>query len=409
MEYQICFCNDGVMRLKYGNKPMIPLSFIQKKTSNKSDFSFWTKWWGSNTIFEDGLTVGSFLSCLSPWSDFWQDLTNKDVKSFIDESKKPTLVRDNSISDNEDNNSSNLSWVSLGYFFDIDLDIEYKKDVEKMGLDINQWLNQKRLARLTGNWDITGYYKLTGYKDGVAEHYSVDNSPMNELAKIPLILNSKQRVYFQDFNGRRILGEKDVLFKEDAFGVRRFKVDSGYEFLYIQGKKYHKLQEVIEGFFFWFPENPIRREEFNEDLRLAINECHMDDSEKVIENVFQLFGEEDSKENKPQKTINAIDEKYNVVPLFNSSSENNDKIKDNDLNSKEDKKLKIKVVPGAFDSLIEQLNRDSEFWSNLLDLASKDNSVMLKIGEFKVGIEPENRLYNNIIKEDDITTPFKEI
>lgn len=365
MEYQICFCKDGIMRLKHSEKPMVPLSFIQKKYKNKSDFSFWSIWWNCETMFEDGLTVGDFFSCLQPWAEFWSDFTHKDILSFIKESKKPLLIKNQS-------NRADLSWISLSYFFDMDLELEYQREISDM-TDLNKWLNQKRLARLTGDWNINGYYKLTGYKDDVIEHYSIEHSPMNELVNVPLILNNKQIILFQDFNSKEILGKKAGLFKDNAFGVRKAKINSEYGnfvYLHAQGKKTHSLKDVIQGFFFWFPENPVMREEFNESLRLSL------------------------KDNDEQLT-----DDNNVIPLFK---------KDLNVKSKKSGK-KIKVAPGAFDSLIESLNSSNEFWDDLLKLASNDKNVVLKIGDLKEAKVPEKRIYGYIVKDEDLSTPYKKI
>ena len=66
MEFELIFCTDGILRIKFGNKPMIPAKFIHESDlyAGESDFSFWTRWWEGYTHFEEGLTVSQKSSQL---------------------------------------------------------------------------------------------------------------------------------------------------------------------------------------------------------------------------------------------------------------------------------------------------------------------------------------------------------
>ena len=374
MEFEVIFCTDGILRIKLGNKPMIPAKFIYDSYEYKSDLSFWTRWWEGYTYFEEGLTVGQFLRCLEPWSEFWTDLTHKNIQSFIDESRKLTLVKDEE--GNEDEHP--LSWVSFSYHLEMDLESEYEKDSFDTD-DINEWFNRPQNVKLTGNWNIHGSYKLTGYSYGYNEQYGIEHSPMNELASLPIVLSDKQILVASDFSAKRILGQDYELFKPDSFGVRTVAHgDSGYKTIYLQGEKNHRLREMIEGFFWWFPSNPTSREEFNESLKLSVDELkNLDDEEN----------------------------ESNVIPLF---KEPEDLIAAND-NVEDPKKLKVVVAEGAFAPIIKQMDRDSKFWEELLEKAKDDNDVVIKIGEFKQAQAPENRIFAYIVPEEDISTPYKKV
>lgn len=376
MEFEVIFCADGILRIKLGNEPMIPAKFIYDSYDYKSDLSFWARWWEGYTYFEQGLTVGQFLRCLEPWSEFWTDLTHKNIQAFIDESRKLTLVKNEENSENE----HPLSWVSLSYHIEIDLESQYEKDNFDTD-DINEWFNRPQNVKLTGNWNIHGSYKLTGYSQGYNEQYSIDYSPMNELAGLPLVLSDKQILVASDFSAKRILGTDYELFKPESFGVRTLAHgDSGYKTIYLQGQKQHRLREMIEGFFWWFPSNPTSREEFNESLKLSVDELkHLDnEAHKDESNVIALFKEPD---------------------VFEAA---NDTIED-------PKKLKIVVADGAFAPIIKQMDRDSKFWEELLEKAKKDNDVVIKIGELKKAHDLENRIYSYIVPEEDISTPYTKI
>jgi hypothetical protein len=369
MEFEIIFCTDGILRIKYGNKPMIPAKFIHDSHPKyKGDLGFWTRFWEEYTYFEEGLTVRQFLSCLEPWSEFFEELTHKNIQAFIDESKNPALVKDD--------DEHPLTWVSLSYITEVELNMEFEPDDDRE--DISSWFNKEHNAKLTGDWEIHGSYKLTGYAGGYEEQYGIDHSPMTDLANLPLILDSKQILVVSDFSAKRILGKDYQMFKEDSFGVRTLTHGSGYKTTYLQGKRYHRFREVIEGFFWWFPHDPVSREEFNESLKMSVDEIK--DMEELEET-----------------------EKSNVVPLF---KEANDVIEGDDSDDKKIKK--VVVAPGAFDSLIRQADRNTLFWEDLLE-KTKGNDVVLKIGELKKAEAPENRIFSFIAPCGDISTPYKKI
>lgn len=376
MEFEIIFCTDGILRIKFGNKPMIPAKFIHDSNPNYgSDLGFWTRFWEDYTYFEEGLTVRQFLSCLEPWSEFFADLTHKNIQAFIDESKKPALIRDD--------DEHPLTWVSLSYITEVELKLEYEPDEDRG--NFADWFNKEHNAKLTGDWEIHGSYKLTGYSEGYEEQYGIDHSPMTDLANLPLILDPKQILVVSDFSAKRILGKDYQMFKDDSFGIRTLAHGSGYKTTYLQGTRYHRFREVIEGFFWWFPYDPISREEFNESLKMSVDEIkEMEEFEEPETN-----------------------ESSNVVPLF---KEANDVIEDdNSNNDSDDKKIKkVVVAPGAFDSLIRQADKKTVFWEELLE-KSKSNDVVLKIGELKKSEAPENRIFSFIAPTDDISTPYKKI
>lgn len=92
MDFAMVFCSDGALRQRQGaGTPLIPAAFVQRFSGQgaaRFAFSHWT----DGVVFEDGLTVGSFLSCLSPWDSFWSDFTGWDVRALLAESRRPAVV-----------------------------------------------------------------------------------------------------------------------------------------------------------------------------------------------------------------------------------------------------------------------------------------------------------------------------
>lgn len=359
MEYDIYFCNDGILRAKYTDKsPMIPLKFIQKELE-QSDLTFWVRWWENNVYFEKGLTLGKFLICLEPWTKFWSEITLKNIGAYIAEVRKPYDI--------SKNKEKPLSWIGISYYTEIDPDVEFKKDDDDLlDRDFGAWLNSPKESKLTGDWNIHSSYRVSGFIDGEEEQYSIDFTPMNELANLPIFLNNKQLLYVSDWRMKKFFDNKDPLFAENPFGVVSLE-RNGHEVRFFEGEKYHKMRDVIEGFFWWMYAEPSTRDDFSEDLKDALNEIK--DTKEIDENI---------------------------------------KEKESSVESSEDKKMEVRIAPGAFDSLIAKSEREKDFWQDLLSVATKNNDVVLKIGLTAKAEPPESRYFGYIQKEKkDLSTIFK--
>lgn len=367
MDFKLYFCTDGILRAQFSEKqPMIPLKFLQEKSPFKdNDLRFWTRWWESNTYFEEGLTVNKFLFCLEPWAGFWTDITHKDIQLYVQEARKPCIVKDTE--------KDPLDWIELSYHTEVEPETEYQRDDDNLfERDLNAWFNSPKEMRLTGQWNIHSAYKLTGYKIGQVEQYGVDHCPINEIGNLPLVLSNKQIVYFTSWSAARVLGKaKADIFKKDAFGVSSIP-----HMKFVKGEKHHNIRDVVEGFFWWFSSTPAKRDAFMEELMSIKDDIDADISEQE-----------------------AQEETNNVVALFpnehNDSESENPKQEDSG-----EKKMKIKVADGAFSSIISRYERDKDYWEDMLE-AAKEGEVILKIGQTISQASLENRIFSHILKEDD--------
>ena len=114
---QLIFSQDGVLRARLGDKkPALPLSFL-KRESKTTSLRFLSYWMEKEVSFEKGLTVGSFLECLEPFTDFLDEWIGKDISSYIKESKKPIAI----------NKRKDFDWVTL--FFSYTISEQNKRDV----------------------------------------------------------------------------------------------------------------------------------------------------------------------------------------------------------------------------------------------------------------------------------------
>jgi hypothetical protein len=361
MEFDLYFCNDGVLRAKLSDKqPLLPLSLIQSQ-SEKSDLNFWSYWWGCNTYFEDGLTIATFLECLEPWKDFCGEFIGKDIGAYIKEVRKPTLVKEK---------EDSIDWIGLSFRTEISPNVSYERELED---DLLPWLNadkkiKLKKIKLTGDWHIDGHYQLSGYKNGYVEHYSIDSMAMNEIANIPLYLNNKQFLYVSDYRIGKLLSEDNMLLNKIGFGIREIKSEdiNKKSFKYISADKENSFRDVIEGFFWWFASTPVHREEINDEIK------------KSIEEYEKSKDRTDLSDNPKEEVIVSVTE---------------------------NEKLKVDIAPNAFSGLIEESNRKKDYWEQMIKVAKQDN-IVIRIGQCTSVGFPEDRIFAYIAKDEDLSTDY---
>lgn len=370
MNFTLYFCADGILRARFSeDKPMIPVKFLQEQSSFKdNDFRFWTKWWESKTFFENGLTVSSFLKCLEPWGVFWSDLTGKDVVAYIKEVRKPVIVSNDP--------SEVFDWIQLSHCIETDIESEFfesEEDKELFSEDLNAWFNSAKKMRLTGEWNIYNTFTLHGFKNGEDINYGVEYTSINKLANVPLVLNPKITVSFNEHQLRRYYDKDNAsIIKKGAFGV--VKLDN---YFHLMGKKEFNIREIVEGFFWWMFSNPQKAETFLQSLK--------DDVDEIMDSDIPELKNTDS----------------NVVSLFPKSKELS---KEEEQEAEEELKREVRVAPGAFDSIINRLNDDDEYWNEMLDKA-KTEKIILKIGQTNNQNPVENRFFYKIITDKSISIP----
>ncbi len=380
MNYKLYFCADGILRVFYSAKnAIIPMTSFQQyeQKSSRNDFKFWVKWWNCETHFEEGTTLGSFLKCLEPWEDFFSDLTQKDVKAYIKESKTPRKISE----------ESKIDWISLSYFQELQLDSEFERDLNDDWIDdINKWLNSPKNLKFNGQWKHEGYYKLSGFKNEEEDHYGVDSIAFNELVNTPFILPHDcficiYNIYEPFFNNYEFISEKQ-------YGIgEKQKI----KFMHIQ--KSHCFKEVIEGFFQELDYSPEIREINNEHLKEMIQASYAEidsflDKKKIEENNIYTL-KPHTKDIEKQDLSPSIQSHDNVIELNKKETNNN-----------------INVYARQRDTFIDE----RELYLNEVrkNISHKGN---IKIGQLNINKEPQKRIFGFIIQDEDLISPtdFKMI
>lgn len=341
---QLIFSQDGVLRARLGDKkPALPLSFL-KKESKTTSLRFLSYWLEKEVSFENGLTVGRFLECLEPFTDFLDEWIGKDISSYIKESKKPIAI----------NKRKDFDWVTL--FFSYTISEQNKRNVISNINDLKNIFNAEK--KLINKWRIYDSYMLSAYKKNEEEHYSIDGFSMNEVQHIPLFLDKEARV---------IINQKDIesvdenrgLINKDSFGLMKKIIYEDYHVEYLLVDKIHTLNNVIDGFFKFFPSTISKREEDKEVLKEFIEE---------------------------------INEENNYLTLVNDNEEN---------------KPLLKIHGGAFNSILDDLKEKEKLWDSFVKKATANREI-IKIGKIEEGVLPQKKIFGATVEEEIIEISLKK-
>ncbi len=387
-EPDLFFCNDGVLRVKMGNKPMLPLQFIysiHKKTKGDT-FSFMTYWMKRTTHFEENLTVGKFLSCLEPWGDFFKLITDTNVPAYIEEVKKPFSVK-------RDDNTEDVDYLMIYYSTVIRDDVDYKREKEEI-FDIEKHLNSRKEARLSGYFLIDGHFTCSGYRRGIVEEYSVSHTPLKEIVNTPIFLSDKQFVFFENYHRHKILEENKSLLNTSGYGV----VDSQFNKQALIGNINYKLEDVVTAFFDWMAYEPSSRDAFNEELKAL-----------VLSAQEQYDNETNSKNSTPTGSPNQVIDFDQATD--SDQDTDSDQTTEEPLGSESGKtqeEVKVSIMPGAFQSITEHAQEEMNIYNTYLEIAKKDNSAIIRIGGLKKAACEETRMKKQIISKQ-VPTKYKKI
>lgn len=246
------FCADGVIRVSNDlKKPLVDLKAFQDH-SKTDDLSFLPTFWNDEIVFEDGLTFGGFLNGLEPWKDFLSKIFQKDIGAYIDESRLPP------------DKVSDLSYLIIKKETSFRYETEHVRDDDNDDFDIKDFMNRE--ITFSGNVAVDHTYSFTGYIIGGDTSYSVDYSPVSELASLPLYLsNHHTTIVDYDYLVKVYAPDKTPLFNHDGFGVKKTENHS-----FITGDYSHTLYNVIEAVFKWFARTPVSRDAFVEKLNSMV-------------------------------------------------------------------------------------------------------------------------------------------
>ena len=315
----LVFCNDSVLRVKSyheGKEIYYPLSDLQ--SYYEEDESFIIRFFQQNVFFEQNTTLANVILAIAPWQNIISKYNDRDVNAYCAACKKP--------SDAEQTFSfleiSKSSTFSRHYHY-----LPMKDDE-----DLTDFFNNRNNRIKTDLIDIETRTSMCGFHHGDHEHYSASHIAFDKIKHTPIIVASQQKNIFLGKESKKLTENIQGLFVDKrnitaCYSPAELSFCEAIYAIFIDGLFYHQ------------PMTQERNDAFNQELEDAMAEF------------------EAEKEKRP--TLKLVD--------------------DTEPSDETEKALKVKVAPGAFDSVIEHEAENANEWDEIYtSLANKSN---LKIGK----------------------------
>ena len=318
----LVFCNDSVLRVKSyheGKEIYYPLSDLQ--SYYEEDESFIIRFFQQNVFFEQNTTLANVILAIAPWQNIISKYTDRDVNAYCAACKKP--------SDAEQTFSfleiSKSSTFSRHYHY-----LPMKDDE-----DLTDFFNNRNNRIKTDLIDIETRTSMCGFHHGDHEHYSASHIAFDKIKHTPIIVASQQKNIF--------LGKESKLLTENIQGLFVDKRNITACYSPAELSFCEAIYAIfIDGLFYHWPMTQERNDAFNQ----------------ILEDAMAEFDAE--KENVKQPVLKLVDD---TEPPSDAT----------------EKELKVKVAPGAFDSVFEHEAENASEWDEIYtQLANKSN---LKIGK----------------------------
>ena len=315
----LVFCNDSVLRVKsyHEDKEIYyPLSDLQ--SYYEEDESFIIRFFQQNVFFEQNTTLANVILAIAPWQNIISKYTDLDVNAYCAACKKP--------SDAEQTFSfleiSKSSTFSRHYHY-----LPMKDDE-----DLTDFFNNRNNRIKTDLIDIETRTSMCGFHHGDHEHYSASHIAFDKIKHTPIIVASQQKNIF--------LGKESKLLTENIQGLFVDKRNITACYSPAELSFCEAIYAIfIDGLFYHQPMTQERNDAFNQELEDAMAE-------------FEA-------EKEKQPTLKLVD--------------------DTKPSDETEKALKVKVAPGAFDSVIEHEAENASEWDEIY--AALANKSSLKIGK----------------------------
>ena len=315
----LVFCNDSVLRVKnYHDGKEIYYPLVDLQSYYEEDETFIIRFFQQNVFFEQNTTLANVILAIEPWQNILSKYTDRDVNAYCTACKKP--------SDAEQTFSfleiSKLATFSRHYHY-----LPMKDDE-----DLTDFFNNRNNRIKTDLIDIETRTTMCGFHHGDPEHYSASHIAFDKIKHTPIIVASQQKNIFLGKESKKLTENIQGLFVDKrnitaCYSPAELSFCEAIYAIFIDGLFYHQ------------PMTQERNDAFNQELEDAMAEF------------------EAEKEKRP--TLKLVD--------------------DTEPSDETEKALKVKVAPGAFDSVIEHEAENASEWDEIY--AALANKSSLKIGK----------------------------
>lgn len=316
----LVFCNDSILRVKNyhdGKEIYYPLADLQSYYAE--DESFIIRFFQQNVFFEQNTTLANVILAIEPWQNIIAKYTDRDVNAYCAECKKPA----------DATQTFSFLEISKSASFSRHYDYIPMKDDE----DLNDFFNNKNHRIKTDLIDIETSSTMCGFHRGDHQRYSASHIAFDEIKHTPIIVANQQKNIFLGKESNKLTDSIQ------GFFVDKNNITACYSPAELSFSE--AIYAVfVDGLFYHWPMTKERNNAFNQEIEDAMAEF------------------DEGKEKQP------------TLKLVDATNQPSDAA---------EKELKVKVAPGAFDSVIEHEMENANEWDEIYaKLVHKSN---LKIGK----------------------------
>lgn len=394
-EYTFYFCQDGVLRVKYfSSTTLLDATFLRKRYT--SDFSFFMSLWDKPAHFERGLTVGKFLSCLSPFADFWSEYTHCALGEFIEESKKPVLV--------ENNRTHEFDWIEISWDHCVATALQYESLDKKDFQSSEAYFNQERRVKVLDTVEFRRHLKATGYYANESEHYCVHGIELNRLAHTPIYLREYEDIVFEDYLAHKYLAQQTnaaPILNPQSLVVFSHKRQH-YEHQWLKAKAFYSLKDVVDGFFGDMEGTIAQRDHNANTIRQVIDRINLEEKPTTL-NLVVSNGVEIGPT--LESNIVSLSEKRAQKKSQTCEGQTPPDILTVDKEENKTQGATIIDTPELFNPLIESIHKQLHIWDDMTAELSLEQDL-IKRGHIEAQVSPDYRVNGEAVILEDRSTDW---
>lgn len=260
MDGKLVFCADGVLRMQSPySEHMLSLIDIQHALDLSPSEMFLDSL-RRDVLVEEGSTIGTFLMCIEPWAHEAASLTDRQVKAYITEMRRPS--------------SAEPAFDKVEVRFCASISRSPKLEEMPEGVDFLEWLNRpNKKIEFLNTFEFGRGYDICGYTNGDPSNYSMSSTSIHELKNVPLVINRDAVLVESCYNAKRT--DKGSVMRAESEGVHQL----GHNRLVIRlddvSLSFQDLLETVicDGLWYDSPNGAIRQRELLSDAMAELKDA----------------------------------------------------------------------------------------------------------------------------------------
>lgn len=361
-----CFwvCSDGVLRVTVDNdknKQLVDCSHLISFYNDEYDF--WFKFKNTPIKIEEGTTVLNFLKSIKPFEKFWGKFIGKNISAYIKEVSRPVAIENNK-------EKQIFDYVQIYWHHYIENEVKTDYPENEDFSDIRKLFNTKYKRYTTSMVNAERYISILGFDNSNEEGYSLSFTNISEFRNAKIYLKDIEQILLSKYTGDQ---NEESFFNENTKFIKKYHSNEhDYDLYLLEKKAFYTINDLISGFFSSY--------EYEPQLR--------DEQKNILENIVSSYKKNNDFDN------NNNNKKSNVIDIKSNK----------EINTEDNKDIKIDFAPGCFDSVINHYEEIDKFWNKVLQ--TNENKVIKIIpNEAKNEINDISGKLNLIKKENHSKKP----